>query len=98
MPYRFDGPEFSVIVEGRFVAPRLWLIHAVIDYRPHLSFDAGRRVAPEARIELLRGMIREARCGWDRGAASVRVLIEGDHQVAGFFEILNRYSVPAISA
>ncbi len=98
MTHRFGSPDFSVKVEGRFVAPGLWLIHAAIEYGSWLSLDTRRRAAADARIELLRGVIHEARRGWDLRARNVRVFVEGDHQVAGLFEVLNRESVPAIVA
>ncbi len=98
MAHRFRTFDFTVSVEGRFVAPGLWMIHAVIEYGDHLSIHARWHVAPEARLELLRGVIGESRRAWSLGAESVRVLVEGDHQVAGFFEVLSRGSVPAIVA
>lgn len=88
--------EFHIAVKGAFVAPRLWFIHAAIEYCPWLGSDDRQRVRPEARIELMRRVITETRRGWHLGAGSVRLFVEGDHQVAGLFEVLDRESVPAM--
>ena len=98
MAHRHFEIDYAVHVEGRFVAPGIWMVHADVAYRPHLGFETRRRVAPDARIELLRGVSREIRHGWDRGARSVRVHVEGDHQVAGMFEVRNGDAAPAIVA
>ena len=96
MAHRSGDTEFNIAVKSAFVAPSLWFIHAAIEYCPRLGSDARQRVRPEARIELMRRVMTETRRGWHLGAGSVRLLVEGDHQVAGLFEVLDRESVPAM--
>ena len=87
MERRRHRPDFSVCVEGAFVAPGLWMIHATITYDSHLSFDARRSLGADARFELMRGIVEKLKRGQILGARSVRVLVEGDTEVAGFFEL-----------
>ncbi len=90
MPYRCERPDFGVIVEGGFVDTHRWFVHAVLEYRAGLAADARSRLEAEARLELMLGVVRESRRGRDLGARRVVVLVEGDREVAGFFEVLER--------
>lgn len=98
MGHRHTSPDFSVAVDGAFVAPALWLIHAEVRYRTHVGAEARARIRAEARIELLRGVITESRRAWDAGAESVHLVVDGDHAVAGHFQFLDRDSIPALVA
>jgi hypothetical protein len=90
MGYHHQAPAFTVSVEGAFVAPGLWLLHAEVEYRAGLGVEAQSRLRHEARCELMRGIIRESRRGWELRARRVRVLIEGDSEAAGFFKVMQR--------
>lgn len=92
MGYRFEQPDFCVSVDGQFVAPRLWLIHAAIGYRKDLGSETRRQLGPEVDLELLRGVAREARRAWGLGAQRVRLFVDGDgdDELDQFFEVLNR--------
>ena len=83
----------SVVIEGRFVAPKLWFIHARIE---RSSIDATG--ATEERFELLRGIVTLSQHGWRLGARNIRVVVEGDREVAGFFGVVRRNAVRACSA
>lgn len=54
MTLRIDSPVAAVRVEGRFVAPGLWRIHAVVEYQEDLGMETRRRAGAEGRLELLR--------------------------------------------
>jgi hypothetical protein len=95
MAYHHQAPAFSVSVEGAFVAPGLWLVHGEVEYPSRLAPEARSRVGLAARCELLRGIFRESRLGWDRHAERVHVLIEGDAEVAGLFRVVRREDRPA---
>ncbi len=90
MRHRHSALGFSVVVEGTFVAPKLWFVHARIE-RPGL--DLGAANAAE-RLELLRGIVTVSQRGWRLGARNVRVVIDGDSEVAGFFGVVRRSAVP----
>lgn len=94
MSYCHQGSAFAVSVEGAFVAPGSWLIHAEVEYRAGIGAEARIRLAHEAQCELMRGIIRESRRGWALRAEHVRVLVEGDTQAAGFFEVMQRRHQP----
>ena len=89
MRHSHTGPGYSVVVEGAFVAPRLWFIHAAI---------CGRRENRVARRALLQGIGTVSRRGWRLGARNVRVVIDEDREVAGFFEVLRRPAASGLVA
>lgn len=98
MAHRHRDADFAIAVEGAFVAPKIWFIHAAVEYVPYPGRDACQHIRPAARIELMRGVFAESRRGWDLGASSVRVYVEGDREVAGLFEVLGHTSAPAVVA
>ena len=51
-----------------------------------------------ARRALLQGIGTVSRRGWRLGARNVRVVIDGDREVAGFFEVLRRPVAPGLVA
>lgn len=98
MGYRFEQPGFCVSVEGAFVFPRLWLIHATIAYRKGLGIEARESLSREADLEVMRGVSHEVHRAWTQGATRVRVLIDGDGNLDRFFEVLKEEPTPASAA
>ena len=98
MGYRFEHPDFHVAVDGGFVARRAWLIHAAISHRKGLGVEARQRLASEANLEVIRGIARETRVGWSRGAEKVRVMFDTDGVIDRFFELVRSTSAPASAA
>jgi GNAT superfamily N-acetyltransferase len=95
MAYRFDHLDFVIQVEAEPSGHGHWLIHAIVRYADRLGAAAIERVAPEARFELMRGILQEDRRIRRLGATNVHVLVEGDGETARFFEILGRGVAPA---
>jgi len=83
-----DRPHFNVTVSSGFISERQWAVHAVVTYRPLGLVGIRREIEAEARLELMIGISRESRVGRDRGARTVVVLVEGDREIAGFFDEL----------
>ena len=90
MAYRFVHIDFVVQVEAEPSGHGHWLIHAIVRYADRLGAAAIERVAPEARFELMHGILQENRRARCLDAKSVHVLVEGDGETARFFEILSR--------
>lgn len=90
MAYRFVHVDFVVQVEAEPSGDGRWLIHAIVRYADQLGASAIERVAPEARFELMHGILQENRRARRLDAKSVHVLVEGDGETARFFEILSR--------
>jgi hypothetical protein len=83
----------SVVIEARFVAPKLWFIHARVE---RSSVDA--EGAAVERFELLRGIVTVSQRGWRLGARNIRVVVDGDGEVAGFFGVVRRNATPDLVA
>jgi hypothetical protein len=94
MAYRFVHLDFVVQVGAEPSGRGYWLIHAIVRYADFLGAAAIERVAPEARFELMHGIIQEDRRARRLGAMSVHVLVEADGETARFFEILGRGLAP----
>lgn len=95
MAYSSRQPNYDVSVEGRFVGSGQWVVHGRVafgpDGAPSLPYDA----ESEARLDLMVGIARESRRGYDAGARNVHVVIEGDRELAGLFRLTGRqFSVP----
>jgi len=88
--YAVERPGFSLRIDGGFVDQRQWLIHGVVQYRPHLAAECRRDVEDEARRELLSAVSRVSRSARGQGARSVYVAVDGDDEIAGFFRMLRR--------
>lgn len=91
MAHRIESLDFSVHVEAAFACPGDWLIRGVVRYTDGLGADSISRVAPEARFELMHGVLQEQRRGRRLGAKRVVVRVEGDEEAARFFEFFNRH-------
>jgi hypothetical protein len=80
-----DHRGVRIFIRGEFVAPRQWLIHATV------AGGCGIDTAPEGTFrqrtlsELWRGIVLESRVGRHRGAVAVRVVVEGDPDIARVF-------------
>lgn len=94
MAYRFEQLDFVVHVEAKSPGRGTCLIRARVRYADHLGAAAIEHVAPEARFELMRGILEENRRARRLGARTVHVLVEGDGETARFFEILGRRVAP----
>ena len=88
--YAVDRPGFSLRIDGGFVDQRQWLIHGVVQYRPHLAAESRTDVEDEARRELLSAVTSASRSARGQGARSVYVTVDGDEEIAGFFRMLRR--------
>ena len=88
MGYRYEQTDYCVSVDGAFVTPRLWLIHAAIGFRKDLGIAARERLGPEVDLEMTRAIAREARFAWSLGAEEVRLVVDGHDDLDRFFEVL----------
>jgi len=85
MAYECCRPHFTVTVKSGFISQAQWAVHAVIAYLPDAPAEQRQFIEAEARLELMIGIARESRCGGDKLAGNVLVLVEGDHVAAGLF-------------
>lgn len=85
MQHRHSSSDYSVVVDGAFVAPGLRFVQAAIRYVPEGADPDGHA---GAQLELLRGIVAVSRRGWRLGARNVRVVGDGGREVAGFFEVV----------
>jgi len=88
--YALDRPGFSLRLDGGLVDHGQWLIHGVVQYRPHLARESRSDVEDEARRELLLAVSRASQSARNQGARSVYVAVDGDAEIAGFFRMLQR--------
>lgn len=92
MGYTTERPHYTVTVRSGFISDWQWAVHAVVEFRSLGLHGIRKEIETEARLELMIGISRESRVGRDRGARTVVVLVEGDREVAGFFQGLERTS------
>ena len=80
-----DHRGVRIFVRGEFVAPREWLIHATVanEYGVDLGGGAGNR--QRTLGELWQGIMLESRVGRSRGAAAIRVVVDGDEDIVALF-------------
>lgn len=85
MWFSSDYRDVRVWVRGEFVAPRQWLIHATV--AGGSGIDSAGRAASRRRIlsELWHGVALENRVGRRLGAVAVRVVVDGDREIADLF-------------
>jgi len=86
--YAIHRSGFSVRVDGGFVDDTTWLIHGIVAFRPHPARDASRDVETAARRQLVLAIGRESRMARDLGARAIYVFLEGDREIAGFYQML----------
>jgi hypothetical protein len=97
MWFSSDHRGVRVYVRGEFVAPGQWLIHATV--ADISGSDAAKRLAFQDRIlsELWQAIALESRVGRRSGATTVRVVVDGDRDIAGLFGVTD-YSHPQMEA
>jgi hypothetical protein len=85
MWFSSDHRGVRILVRGEFVAPRQWLIHATV--AGGSGTDKASRAASRRRTlnELWQGIAVENRVGRHLGAVAVRVVVEGDPDIAELF-------------
>ncbi len=86
MAYTCERPDYRLRVEGGFEDRERWTVFAVLEYRRSLGMESRRRTEAEARLELMVGISRECGFGRERGAKHVTVMVQGDPEIADFFE------------
>ncbi len=92
MPYERRSDAYAVRVQGKFVGGGRWFVHGRVDYLPPVGDEPSADLQAEARVELLLGIARESRLGREKGARDVHVIIEGDEETRGFFELVEEVS------
>ncbi len=94
MPYSVEQPEFRVAVDGAFDDQGFWCIYGRVSCFHSLTSEARSRLAAEVKLELLRGISREARRGRSCGAERFRLLIQDDGDLVGSVEIPSTSGAP----
>ena len=85
MWFSSDHSGVRIVVRGEFVAPRQWLVHATIARGPGIETTMGAVTRRRTLSELRQGILHENRVGRRRGAVDVRVVVDGDREIAGLF-------------
>jgi hypothetical protein len=83
MWFSSDHRGVRIFVRGEFVAPREWLIRATV--ASESGIDAPIGPAGRTISELWQAIALENRVGRHRGAVAVRVVVDGDREVARWF-------------
>lgn len=85
-----DYRGVRMFVRGEFVAPRQWLIHATVASESEI--DKSKKAASRRRTlsALWQGIRFESRVGRQLGAVAVRVVVDGDRDIASMFEALGK--------
>ena len=85
MWFSSDHRGVRIFVRGEFVAPRQWLIRATV--ATESGSDASMGVASNGRTlsELWQAIALESRVGRHLGAVAVRVVVDGDRDIAKLF-------------
>jgi hypothetical protein len=80
-----DHRGVRIFVRGEFVAPRQWLIQATVT--GGLGTDTAKAAASRQRTlsELWQGIVFESRVGRHLGAVAIRVVVDGDREIASVF-------------
>jgi hypothetical protein len=85
MWFRSDHRGVRIFVRGEFVAPRQWLIHASVASGSGIDESIGADSRQRTLKELWQAIVLESRLGRRLGAVDVRVLVDGDPDIAGLF-------------
>jgi hypothetical protein len=85
MWFSSDHRGVRIFVRGEFIAPRQWLIYATVASGP--GIDAAMGAASHGRTlgELWQAIALERRVGRRLGALAIRVVVDGDRDIAGLF-------------
>jgi hypothetical protein len=85
MWFTSDHRGVCIFVRGEFVAPRQWLIHATVASGSGIDTAVSDASRQRTLSELWQGIELESRVGRHLGAAAVRVVVDGDRDIAGLF-------------
>lgn len=80
-----DHRGVRIYVRGEFVAPREWLIQATVVNQSGVDRGTGAGNLQRTLAELWQGIMLESRVGRSRGAVAVRVVVDGDRDIAALF-------------
>jgi hypothetical protein len=80
-----DHRGVRIYVRGEFIAPRQWLIQATVVNASAVDKGTGAGNRQRTLAELWQGIMLESRVGRSRGAVAIRVVVEGDHDIAALF-------------
>jgi len=80
-----DHRGVRVYVRGEFVAPQQWLIQVTVQSEAAAKKAAEAGYRQRTLAELWQGIMLESRVGRRRGAVSVRVVVDGDRDIASLF-------------
>ena len=85
MWFSSDHRGVRISVRGEFVAPRQWLIHATVASGSGIEIAKGSASRRRTLSDLWQGIVLESRVGRHLGAVAVRVVVDGDGDIAGMF-------------
>ena len=85
-----DYRGVRIYVRGEFVAPRQWLIQATVVNQSGDGRGRGPGNLQRTLAELWQGIKLENRVGRNRGAVAVRVVVDGDRDIASLFAATDR--------
>ena len=85
MWFSSDHRGVRIYVRGEFVAPQHWLIQATVANVPGARKGTGAGDRQRTLNELWQGIMLESRVGRSRGAVAVRVVVDGDPDIAALF-------------
>jgi len=80
-----DHRGVRIYVRGEFVAPQQWLIQATVVRESGVEKGTGVGDRQRTLSELWQGIALESRVGRRRGAIAVRVVVDGDKDIAALF-------------
>jgi hypothetical protein len=90
MWFSSDHRGVCIFVRGKIVAPRQWLIHATVASGPGIDIAASAASRQRTLSDLWQGIEAESRVGRHLGANAVRVVVDGDPDIAGLFLVTGK--------
>ena len=85
MWFSSDDRGDRIFVRGEFVSPRLLLIHATVARESGIHAAMGAASNWRTLRDLWQGIRHESRVGRRLGAVEIRVVFDGDQDIAGLF-------------
>ena len=82
---RSDHRGVRIFVRGEFAAPRQWLIRAIATGGSRTDTAIGAASRQRILSEVWQGILYESRVGRHLGAIAIRVVVEGDRDIASVF-------------
>jgi hypothetical protein len=90
MWFSSDHRGVRIVVLGEFVAPRQWLIRATVTGGSGTGKAMGAASRRRTLSELWQGIAVENHVGRHLGAVEVRVVVDGDRDIADLFAATER--------